>query len=109
MADAYARVTGKPGVCMASNGPGVATALPGVAVENGVGDSRKGLGETLGQALRPEPDGLQRVRPARGALRGPADVVAAVVAEQALVATVVRPRDRAVAAAEVLAARPAEE
>ncbi|MDP6909419.1 MAG: thiamine pyrophosphate-binding protein, partial [Flavobacteriales bacterium] len=34
MAGAYARVTGKIGVCLASNGPGVANALPGVAVEN---------------------------------------------------------------------------
>jgi acetolactate synthase-1/2/3 large subunit len=35
MAGAYARTTGKLGVCMASNGPGVANVLPGVAVENG--------------------------------------------------------------------------
>ncbi len=34
MAAAYARLTGELGVCMASNGPGVANALPGVAVEN---------------------------------------------------------------------------
>ncbi len=32
-AGAYARLTGKLGVCMASNGPGVANVLPGVAVE----------------------------------------------------------------------------
>lgn len=38
MAGAYARITGKLGVCMASNGPGVANALPGVAVENGEGN-----------------------------------------------------------------------
>ncbi len=38
MAGAYARLTGKPGVCIASNGPGVANALPGVAVENGEGN-----------------------------------------------------------------------
>ena len=38
MAAAYARVTGKLGVCMASNGPGVANALPGVAVENTEGN-----------------------------------------------------------------------
>lgn len=38
MAGAYARVTGKLGVCMASNGPGVANVLPGVAVENGEGN-----------------------------------------------------------------------
>ena len=38
MAGAYARVTGKLGVCMASNGPGVANALPGVAVENAEGN-----------------------------------------------------------------------
>ncbi len=38
MAGAYARMTGKLGVCMASNGPGVANALPGVAVENGEGN-----------------------------------------------------------------------
>jgi acetolactate synthase-1/2/3 large subunit len=35
MAGAYARLTGKLGVCIASNGPGVANALAGVAVENG--------------------------------------------------------------------------
>ena len=33
MAGAYARLTGKLGVCMASNGPGVANMLAGVAVE----------------------------------------------------------------------------
>jgi len=38
MAGAYARLTGRLGVCMASNGPGVANALPGVAVENGEGN-----------------------------------------------------------------------
>jgi acetolactate synthase-1/2/3 large subunit len=37
MAGAYARLTGKLGVCIASNGPGAANALPGVAVENGEG------------------------------------------------------------------------
>ncbi len=34
MAGAYARLTGKLGVCLASNGPGTANALSGVAVEN---------------------------------------------------------------------------
>ncbi|MBK7578986.1 MAG: thiamine pyrophosphate-binding protein [Myxococcales bacterium] len=38
MAGAYARLTGELGVCMASNGPGVANILPGVAVENGEGN-----------------------------------------------------------------------
>jgi acetolactate synthase-1/2/3 large subunit len=38
MAAAYARLTGKLGVCMASNGPGVANILPGVAVENAEGN-----------------------------------------------------------------------
>jgi acetolactate synthase I/II/III large subunit len=38
MAGAYARLTGRLGVCMASNGPGVANALPGVAVENAEGN-----------------------------------------------------------------------
>ncbi|MDX1620997.1 MAG: thiamine pyrophosphate-binding protein [Nitriliruptorales bacterium] len=38
MAGAYARTTGKLGVCIASNGPGVANILPGVAVENGEGN-----------------------------------------------------------------------
>jgi len=38
MAGAYARSTGTLGVCMASNGPGVANALPGVAVENAEGN-----------------------------------------------------------------------
>lgn len=38
MAGAYARVTGRLGVCMASNGPGVANILPGVAVEQGEGN-----------------------------------------------------------------------
>ncbi len=37
MAGAYAKVTGKLGVCLASNGPGVANALPGVAVEQAEG------------------------------------------------------------------------
>ncbi|MCO4793492.1 MAG: thiamine pyrophosphate-binding protein, partial [Bacteriovoracaceae bacterium] len=34
MAGAYARTTGKLGVCLASNGPGVANILPGAVVEN---------------------------------------------------------------------------
>ena len=38
MAGAYARLTGKLGVCIASNGPGAANALPGVAVEEGEGN-----------------------------------------------------------------------
>lgn len=38
MAGAYARLTGKLGVCIASNGPGVANALPGIAVENAEGN-----------------------------------------------------------------------
>src|SRR5512143_3803333 len=38
MAGAYARMTGKLGVCIASNGPGVANMLSGVAVENGEGN-----------------------------------------------------------------------
>lgn len=38
MAGAYARITGRLGVAIASNGPGVANALPGVAVENGEGN-----------------------------------------------------------------------
>ena len=38
MAGAYARLTGKLGVCMASNGPGVANLLPGIAVENAEGN-----------------------------------------------------------------------
>jgi acetolactate synthase-1/2/3 large subunit len=38
MAAAYARTTGRLGVCMASNGPGVANLLPGIAVENGEGN-----------------------------------------------------------------------
>ncbi len=38
MAGAYARFTGKLGVCIASNGPGVANILPGVAVENAEGN-----------------------------------------------------------------------
>jgi acetolactate synthase-1/2/3 large subunit len=38
MAGTYARLTGQLGVCMASNGPGVANVLPGVAVENGEGN-----------------------------------------------------------------------
>jgi acetolactate synthase I/II/III large subunit len=38
MAGAYARMTGRLGVCIASNGPGVANILPGVAVENGEGN-----------------------------------------------------------------------
>lgn len=38
MAAAYARLGGRLGVCIASNGPGAANALPGVAVENGEGN-----------------------------------------------------------------------
>ncbi len=38
MAGAYARLTGKLGVCIASNGPGVANMLSGIAVENGEGN-----------------------------------------------------------------------
>jgi len=38
MAGAYARLTGKLGVAIASNGPGVANVLSGVAVENGEGN-----------------------------------------------------------------------
>ena len=38
MAGSYARLTGKLGVCIASNGPGVANMLSGVAVENGEGN-----------------------------------------------------------------------
>jgi acetolactate synthase-1/2/3 large subunit len=38
MAGAYARIAGKLGVAMASNGPGVANALPGVAVEQAEGN-----------------------------------------------------------------------
>ena len=38
MAGAYARLTGRLGVCMASNGPGVANALPGVAVAQAEGN-----------------------------------------------------------------------
>ena len=38
MAGAYARLTRTLGVCMASNGPGVANVLPGVAVEQAEGN-----------------------------------------------------------------------
>ncbi|HEB90342.1 MAG TPA: thiamine pyrophosphate-binding protein, partial [Deltaproteobacteria bacterium] len=38
MAGAHARLTGELGVCIASNGPGAANALSGVAVENGEGN-----------------------------------------------------------------------
>lgn len=38
MAGAYARLTGKLGVCIASNGPGVANLLPGLVVENAEGN-----------------------------------------------------------------------
>jgi len=38
MAGAHARLTGKLGVCIASNGPGVANILPGVAVEQAEGN-----------------------------------------------------------------------
>lgn len=38
MAGAYARVTNKLGVCMASNGPGVANILPGLVVEEAEGN-----------------------------------------------------------------------
>jgi acetolactate synthase-1/2/3 large subunit len=38
MAGAYARLTAKLGVCMASNGPGVANLLPGLVVEQAEGN-----------------------------------------------------------------------
>lgn len=38
MAGTYARLTGKLGVCMASNGPGVANLLPGLVVEEAEGN-----------------------------------------------------------------------
>jgi acetolactate synthase-1/2/3 large subunit len=38
MAGAYARLTGQLGVAIASNGPGVANALPGITVENAEGN-----------------------------------------------------------------------
>ncbi|MCF8198751.1 MAG: thiamine pyrophosphate-binding protein [Sulfuritalea sp.] len=38
MAGTYARLTGKLGVCMASNGPGVANILPGLVVEQADGN-----------------------------------------------------------------------
>ncbi len=38
MAGAYARLTGRLGVALASNGPGVANALPGATVENAEGN-----------------------------------------------------------------------
>lgn len=38
MAGAYARLTGRLGVCMASSGPGVANCLPGVVVEHAEGN-----------------------------------------------------------------------
>jgi len=38
MAGGYARVSGKLGVCIASNGPGVANILPGVVVEHAEGN-----------------------------------------------------------------------
>ncbi|ODU09133.1 MAG: thiamine pyrophosphate-binding protein [Rubrivivax sp. SCN 71-131] len=38
MAGTYARLTGRLGVCMASNGPGVANLLPGLVVEQGEGN-----------------------------------------------------------------------
>lgn len=38
MAGAYARLNGKLGVCMASNGPGVANILPGLVVEQAEGN-----------------------------------------------------------------------
>ena len=38
MAGAYARLTGTLGICIASNGPGVANVLPAVATENAEGN-----------------------------------------------------------------------
>lgn len=38
MAGSYARLTGRLGVCIASNGPGVANVLPGVAAEQAEGN-----------------------------------------------------------------------
>ncbi len=55
MAGAYARATGRLGVCMASNGPGVANVLPGVAVEQGEGNRVLLLTSSRRQAIV-EPD-----------------------------------------------------
>lgn len=55
MAGAYARATGRLGVCMASNGPGVANVLPGVAVEQAEGNRVLLLTSSRRQAIV-EPD-----------------------------------------------------
>ena len=55
MAGAYARLTGKLGVCMASNGPGVANLLPGLVVEQGEGNRVL----AITSARRPERRDLQ--------------------------------------------------
>ena len=52
MAGTYARLTGKLGVCMASNGPGVANLLPGLVVEQA--DGNRVLAIT--SARRPSPN-----------------------------------------------------
>ena len=48
MAGAYARLTGRLGACMASNGPGVANLLPGLVVEQA--DDRPAPGPALSPA-----------------------------------------------------------
>ena len=53
-AAAYARLTGKLGVCMASNGPGVANILPGLVVEQTEGNRVLCITSARRTALLPE-------------------------------------------------------
>jgi acetolactate synthase-1/2/3 large subunit len=85
MAGAYARLTGKLGVCLASNGPGVANVLPGVAVENAEGNrvllvtsarrrgtiapDRGGTFQSFPQAMRPARPVRRRTRSTSSARR----------------------------------------
>src|SRR5207244_3889713 len=82
---------------------------PRAAVEDRVRHAGEELLEALREALGAEADRLEDARPARRTRVRAPDRVVAVVAEELRGPLVVRPRDRAVAAAEVLAAGAAEE
>ena len=58
MAGTYARLPGKLGVCMASNGPGVANLLPGLVVEQA--DGNRVLAITSARRPSGSPPGNQR-------------------------------------------------
>jgi len=81
MAGAYARLTGKLGVCMASNGPGVANLLPGLVVENAEGNRVLAITSCRRpQIVYPDRGGAYQAFDQVGAIRHFAKWSAAVVA-----------------------------